>query len=130
MKKIHTILMIDDNEGDHIITKTAIEEYDSSIIVHSAYDGQEALDLLATLDSPPDIILLDINMPGMDGHEFLEEYTKKEYATTAPNSSVVAMLTTSDQTIDRDKCMTYPFVKDYIIKPLDSSDIAMFANLL
>ena len=125
MKKITSILIVDDNESDHVIAEVAIDEYDSSIKIHKAYDGREALNLLADLESPPDIILLDINMPGMDGHDFLVEYAK-----TNQLSSVVAMLTTSDQESDRERCMAYSCVKEYIVKPLEASDIDIIAKAL
>lgn len=125
MKKIHTVLIVDDSEADHIIAGIAIEAYDASIVVHKAYDGQEALNLLENLGAPPDVILLDINMPGMNGHEFLAEYSK-----SSQPSSVIAMLTTSDQVSDREECFTYPFVKKYIVKPLDAGDIDTIAKSL
>ena len=125
MKKINSILIVDDNEGDHIIAQIAVEEYDPSITIHKAYDGQQALTMLKNLDEAPDAILLDINMPGMDGHEFLQEYSKN-----SQTSSVIAMLTTSDQVSDREKCLRYSFVKKYIVKPLEANDINVIAQLL
>ena len=125
MANISTVLMVDDNQSDHIISKVAVEAYDSSIAMHSVYDGQEALDLLATLESPPEVIFLDINMPGMDGHEFLVEYEKRR-----ENSSVVVMLTTSDQASDKERCLAYSFVKEYIMKPLESNDLEVVSKLL
>ncbi|TDF38451.1 response regulator [Alteromonadaceae bacterium M269] len=125
MKKISTILIVDDNKSDHIISQVAIRKYDASINVLTAYDGQEALDLLETLDTPPDVILLDINMPGMDGHEFLEEYSKEPSPI-----SIVAMLSTSNQESDKEKCLAYSFVKQYIVKPLEEDDLGVIAALL
>lgn len=123
MKTFSSILVIDDNESDHIIANFAIQEYDSNIIVHKAYDGDQALTLLTELDTPPDLILLDINMPGMDGHEFL-----KQYANEYNQVSVVAMLTTSDQIQDKKMCMECPFVKEYITKPIEASDLGSIAS--
>ena len=125
MKKINSILIVDDSEGDHVIAQLAVEQYDPSITVNKAYDGQEALNLLEGLDVIPEVIFLDINMPGMDGHEFLTEYAK-----TYQPSSVIAMLSTSDQVSDKEKCLGYSFVKEYIVKPLDASDIEAIAKVL
>lgn len=125
MRKISVVLIVDDNESDHVISRVAIEQYDPGIEILQAYDGEEALKILASADTQPDIIFLDINMPGMDGHEFLQEYARE-----GNPSSVVAMLTTSDQEADKEKCLTYPFVKEYIVKPLDSDELLSIAQKL
>lgn len=125
MKKVNSIMVVDDSEMDHIIAKFAIQDYDESVEVLSAYDGREALELLDTLSVEPDIIFLDINMPGMNGHEFLVEYAKREQL-----SIVIAMLTSSDQTEDREKCMSHGFVKKYMVKPLEAEDIRRIAAAL
>jgi len=107
-------MVVDDSEGDQMLTKIIIEDFDSAITVLQAYDGREALDMLLTASSvKPDIIFLDVNMPGMGGHEFLEEYNKLE-----DTSIVVLMLTSSDQEIDKQKSLQYSFVKRYIQKPV------------
>lgn len=114
MNNIQTVLMIDDNQADHIIANEAISSYDPNIVLLSAYDGAEGLALLERGMEKPDLILLDINMPGMDGHEFLKEYSKRD-----DTSTVIIMLTTSDQTSDKEKCLAYDFVYEYVIKPIE-----------
>ena len=118
MERISSILIIEDNETDQIIAERAIKRYDKSIAIYLAFDGLEALELLKELEQQPDIIFLDINMPGMDGHEFLAEYAK-----TSSQATTVAMLTSSDQSAEKEKCMAYSFVKEYIVKPLDVGDV-------
>lgn len=120
-----TVLVVDDSEIDHITMQYALEDFDPTIDMLSAYDGQEALDLLATLERQPNLIFLDINMPGMNGHEFLSAYAKASFAT-----SVVVMLTSSDQTEDRQKCEMYDFVQEYFIKPLEFDDLHAISSLL
>lgn len=120
-----TVLVVDDSEIDHISMQYALEDFDPAIDMISAYDGQEALDLLATLEHQPNLIFLDINMPGMDGHGFLSAYAKASFAT-----SVVVMLTSSDQTQDRQKCEMYDFVQEYLIKPFEFDDLHAFSSLL
>lgn len=122
---INTILVVDDNEGDQLLAQITIEQFDKNIKVLQAFDGNEALDILLTSLDRPDVIFLDINMPGMNGHEFLERYT--EYAA---DSYVVVMLTTSDQSTDREKCEAYPFVKKYLMKPLTVDNLKEIAGLL
>lgn len=125
MTALRNVLIVDDSEIDHITVKYAFEDYDPSITIISAYDGQEALNLLASCEQPPDLILLDINMPGMNGHMFLSKYVE----VSAP-SSVVIMLTSSDQYEDRKKCEAYDFVKDYITKPLEPEYLDTIDTLL
>lgn len=110
------ILVIDDNEADHVIAQYAIDELAEDVQLHSAYDGQEALNMLDAMDKLPDVIFVDISMPGMNGHEFLAAYAARNDI-----CSVIVMLTSSDQSEDKVRCMNYPFVKDYLVKPLESS---------
>ena len=91
---IQRVLVIDDSETDQFICSCVLEEHNSSIEIIKAYDGKEGLEILATLDTPPELILLDINMPRMNGHEFLIEYNSI-YDNPA---SVVVMLTSSAKT--------------------------------
>ncbi len=115
---VNCVLVVDDSAADQFITKRLLATFDSSIAVLQAYDGDEALRLLDTLAKSPDLILLDINMPAMNGHEFLEEYTSREM-----QAAVVVMLTSSDQESDRERALAHKCVRRYIIKPLEVSDL-------
>lgn len=114
---VSKIMIIDDSEPDQFLTKISIEKFDSTIEILQAYDGKEALESLKDENTQPDIILLDINMPVMDGHEFLEHYSKRENQQT-----VVIMLTSSDQKEDKEKSIVYDCVKQYFTKPVDVKD--------
>lgn len=115
--KVSSVMVVDDSEGDQLLTKMVIEEFDPSIEVLQAYDGKEALDILVALSSPPEIIFLDINMPGMNGREFLEEYNKLNQS-TLKSSAVVLMLSSSNQEEGERKSLQYSFVKKYTEKPV------------
>lgn len=72
------ILLVEDNASDEILTRKALEECDAEIIVHSVYDGIEALKCLRGRGSitpfqRPDIVLLDLNIPKKQGMEVLKE---------------------------------------------------------
>lgn len=110
------VMIIDDSEADQYLCKLTIEEYNSDIKFLQAYDGQEALEMLDVVEQRPDVIFLDINMPRMDGHEFLEHYNKRE----GDKSTVVVMLTSSDQERDKERSRAYKCVKKYLLKPLDN----------
>lgn len=70
------VLLVDDDEADAFLTREAFRDDDPSVQVHCVRDGREALTFLrreATHQRAPrpDLVLLDLNMPGMSGHEFL-----------------------------------------------------------
>lgn len=111
-----TILLIDDNEVEHFLNKEVVKSFDPSIEILTAYDGVEALEMLKAGGHKPDAILLDINMPRMNGHEFLDAYAR-EFG-VENRVPVIVMLTTSAQDIDKEKTSVYKCVKDYFIKPL------------
>lgn len=126
MQKLNTIMLVDDSEIEHVTSRYAVEDFDESIEVFDAYDGKEALELIQSNQCSPDLIFLDINMPGMDGHAFLEAYAPLAQSRT----TLVVMLTSSDQKSDRDSCARYEFVKDYITKPLEIEHIETLAERL
>jgi CheY-like chemotaxis protein len=122
--KIHSILVVDDDENDQFICEYTIRKFDPSIRVIKAFDGTEALDVLRR--ETPDAIILDINMPVMNGFEFLDRYAE-EFEVHAP---VVAMLTSSHLGKDRERAMQYAFVKSYFEKPLQADHLCVMAELL
>ena len=122
--KITSILVVDDDENDQFICEYTIRKFDPSIRVLKAFDGSEALDILH--GETPDAIILDINMPVMNGFEFLDRYAE-EFEVHAP---VVAMLTSSHLGKDRERAMQYSFVKSYFEKPLQADHLRLMADLL
>ena len=122
--KITSILVVDDDENDQFICEYTIRKFDPSIRVLKAFDGSEALDILH--GETPDAIILDINMPVMNGFEFLDRYAE-EFEVHAP---VVAMLTSSHLGKDRERAMQYSFVKSYFEKPLQADHLRVMAELL
>lgn len=118
-KKLSTVLMVDDSDADQLLNRFVIEQYAPDVEILQAYDGKEALDILEKLPNPPDLVFLDINMPGMNGHEFLEKYS--HYTKEPP--PIIVMLTSSDQAQDREKAFSYNFVKHYTLKPLNENEL-------
>ena len=117
-----TIFLIDDSEPDQYLWKYIIQELDDRIQVLQAYDGQEALDLLLDTQIKPDVILLDLNMPGMDGFEFLENYSDK----FQNDHSTIIIFSSSEQPKDQEKAAEFAFVKSYFIKPITKEKITDF----
>jgi CheY-like chemotaxis protein len=121
MKKIlKCIMLVDDNRNDNFFHEREIKKNNKSTIVISKSSGMDALDYLkSTKDNKemvPDLILLDINMPGMNGWEFLKEYNRLEK--DLQSRVIVIMLTTSDNPDDEAKAKEFNFVSEYITKPL------------
>jgi CheY-like chemotaxis protein len=116
------VMLIDEDEIDNIINQKIIESNNFSEKVLVFQTGTEALDFLRTnaktADNLPDLIFLDINMPIMDGFQFLEEFEKLD----APilDKSKIIMLSSSISPRDIDRAASNRFVKKYLNKPLNS----------
>jgi two-component system, chemotaxis family, response regulator Rcp1 len=95
------VLLVEDSPGDVRLTKEAFREADESIHLNVASDGVEAMAFLrqegAHANAPrPDLILLDLNLPKMDGREVLAQIKKDNNLRTIPT----VILTTSDAEAD------------------------------
>ena len=119
-RKLNCILLVDDDEGTNVLNRMVIEELQCAEYIKTAYNGLEALDFLrSTTDGKhpqPELILLDINMPEMDGWEFLDEYYKLN--TDQLGHVVVVMLTTSLNPEDEEKANAIPNIAGFLTKPL------------
>lgn len=122
------ILLIDDHEAEHFLLKAMVSDYDDRIEVLSAYDGEEGLEILKQEHETLDCILLDINMPRMNGFEFLDSYLKMYSEDTS--HTIVAMLTSSSQEADRERAMDYECVRDFFIKPIDQKNLEILEALI
>ncbi|MEM6692892.1 MAG: response regulator [Planctomycetota bacterium] len=119
------ILIVEDDETFVYFCKVILERSQNSYEVLTAYDGVEALEVIDRQESTIDLILLDVNMPRMNGHQFLAKYNERN-----PSSiPIVVMLTSSDQDRDREQSNQYSFVKDYLVKPLTEEHIKRFESL-
>jgi len=119
-KRLHCILLVDDDPDDNYIHQLVIADWGNCDIIRVAENGSEALAYLSNTSSPdyvrPEVILLDINMPGMNGFEFLEEYHK--LADNLKSNVVVMMLTTSLNPSDESRAEQFNEVTGYRNKPL------------
>ena len=115
MEKQLNILLVEDDEIDVMTVRRAFRKNNITNPLKVAGDGIEALEMLRSGEIPPEnrIILLDINMPRMDGIEFLRELR----ADPALRSTTVVVLTTSNE--DRDRIQAYELnVAGYLLKPV------------
>ena len=118
MNEVH-ILLVEDNEGDIILTTEAFKDMQLENKISVVRDGEEALCFLRKQDSysdaaTPQLILMDINLPGMDGKELLEMIKKDPELKEIP----VVMLTSSAADADISECYD-KHVNWYITKPID-----------
>jgi len=127
MKKIKYIVLIDDDEPTNLFHKIIID--DSELVEeYKFFDSAiTALEALEKSSRVPDFILLDINMPKMDGWEFLDTYKKFAKDNMAPT---VIMLTTSLSALDTKKAEQMPLVKDFMQKPLDIEKLRHLIDLI
>ncbi len=118
MEPIH-ILLVEDNEGDIILTTEALNEGKISNKIDVVKDGWQAVQYLEKKDEfydaeTPDLVLLDINLPKMNGHEVLKHIKSNANLQHIP----VIMLTTSSS--EKDVLESYKgHVNCYITKPVD-----------
>ncbi|WP_162416095.1 response regulator [Cyclobacterium roseum] len=120
--KLAHILLVEDNEGDILLTLDAFEESRLNTKVSVARNGQEALDFLKKRANfsdvqRPDLVLLDINIPIFNGFEVLEVIKKDESLKKIP----VIMLTTSSNQKDIERAYKN-HCNSYVQKPLEMDD--------
>lgn len=120
-KKLNSILLIDDDQDCNFFHQRLINKMEYAEKVYIVSNGKEAIDFLKSEingEHPhPDIIFLDINMPIMNGWEFIEEYQKLSESQKA--KVMLIMLTTSLNIDDVEKAKKYKDIKGYKNKYLD-----------
>lgn len=120
-QKLNCILLIDDDEPTNFLNRMVIEEVDCSERIETMQSAREALKYL-TNTTPngnyprPDLVFLDINMPAMDGWEFLEKYNQLPEDQKA--KIIVVMLTTSFNPEDELKARNIEGISGFRNKPL------------
>jgi CheY-like chemotaxis protein len=119
--QLNCILLIDDDEPTNFLNKMTLEQSGCTSQIHIAQSGQEALDYLREAFPRPDLIFLDINMPAMDGWEFLEKYRNLPPARKA--DIVLIMLTTSLNPDDELRTRAIPEVSGFENKPLNREQL-------
>jgi len=116
-KKLNCIMLIDDDDEDNYFHQIVINEMKITEHIEIALNGEEALDFLKKENQiHPDIIFLDINMPKMNGWEFMEAY--KELRADKKAKLVIVMLTTSENPEDMKKAGQFPDFIGFNSKPL------------
>lgn len=129
--KLYNILLVDDDQVDVMNVQRAFKKNNIENPLHVANNGMEALDMLRGTEGrekiipTPRLILLDINMPRMNGMEFLREIRKDPVLRSI---SVIIMTTSND---DKDKFEAYNLnVAGYIVKPVSFEKFVSAVSVL
>ncbi len=124
---IKNLMLIDDNVVDQKVYSRIFERSGLIGTVLSFRRASEAIDYLSSDAAMPELVLLDINMPGMDGFEFLDA---AERLLGPSFTSVVVMLTTSLDPKDEARAASHAPVKDFLNKPLTAEHVQRLADLV
>ncbi|MDT3403368.1 response regulator [Mucilaginibacter terrae] len=134
IKDLDCVLLIDDDRPTNFLHKRVIEKTGLEVEVQAHTSATDALEFLTStgkyagteLLTRPGIIFLDINMPGMNGWEFMEEY--KQLSPSQKARIVVIMLTTSLNADDRDRALNDDHIATFYHKPLRTEMVMELVN--
>ena len=128
-----SILLVDDDEINNFISVKLIKKTLLNTEISTCLNGKFAIDQLVAIqnrdpDKMPDYILLDINMPIMNGWEFLDEYERLNLGQSGKTK--IFIISSSVFNNDINKAKSYALVKDFISKPLSVDKIKEVLNLV
>lgn len=124
------VMVVDDAEIDRFLAKKVLTKYAFAREVLPLESAMNALDYLSenqeNKDALPDLIFLDINMPKMNGFDFLEEYTK--LPETVKKKCIIVMLSSSLLPEDGELALNNPYVCQFLNKPLTADKLKEVSN--
>ena len=129
------VVVVDDQEVDRYLVKRCLSKVDDFNELIEVSSGTRFLEQFFSNGSGsfPDneslLVLMDINMPGLDGFQTIEEVQRRMLEGFGPSSVVVMMFTSSDNQRDRDKANELDMVKGYLSKPIDEASVRRMRDL-
>jgi CheY-like chemotaxis protein len=118
MRKIDKVFLIDDDKINNYISESIIKKSGITDTVKVYLNGQEALEAIESNNENPDLILIDVNMPIMDGIEFLEQYGNER-----KDQSIIYLMHTSPLTAEQSNRLKNLPVKGSLLKPLTTEKL-------
>lgn len=115
------ILVVDDDEDYNFLTQEAFDDCGIHCDLTFYTRARAALEYLGGIRDFPDLILLDINMPIMNGWEFLDEYQRLSYH--QQHQTIIVVTSSSILFEDKARIAQYDRVVEYVDKPLESRHI-------
>jgi two-component system, chemotaxis family, response regulator Rcp1 len=127
--KLH-ILLAEDNRGDVLLVRRALDHHHLEYELHVVKDGEEALDFVCHMGKPgyaacPDVMLLDLNLPKADGGQVLREFRRHPQCEQTP----VVVITSSDSSKDH-ALVSGLGVSRYFRKPMDFDDFMRLGEVV
>jgi len=128
-KKYKRIFVVDDDEVNNFVTEKLLHQFDKEYEILTYTNPLQAFEVLENANSGegnfPDMILLDINMPGIDGFEFLMKMREYNLA----DKIQVIMYSSSNQPEDQKRAKSYPNVIGYLEKPFSAQAYGRILDL-
>ncbi len=123
------VVIVDDEAVDRMITRKRFERSEFATVflpIRESETGEEFLERVRNhgeLKGKRSLILMDVNMPGMNGFETIEALQQYFDESEAEDCSVVMIFTSSENPADIERAQSQPLVADYLVKPLTNNDI-------
>lgn len=133
---LERVLCVDDDPITLMLCKKVIQKSNFSKEIDSAINGEDALHYFdnlittaATSNNYPQLIFLDLNMPVMNGWEFLDVFSKNQYLKHFSETKVIVLSSTIDPD-DIQKSKQYSMVKEFLSKPITSEILELLKNII
>ncbi len=130
---IESIFCVDDDPIAIMLAKKVISKSNFSKVISTAQNGEEALSFFESLSnndniSTPKLIFLDLNMPVMDGWEFLDHFKTEQYSLY--NNTPIVVLSSTIDPKDINKAKEYPMIIEFLSKPITVEMLNYISNKL
>ncbi|WP_190808788.1 response regulator [Flagellimonas sp. S3867] len=130
MRRLKSVLLVDDDDTTNFLNRFFVKQLDNNLTVNTASNGKEAIEFLEGAPSEenmPCLLILDTNMPVMNGWEFLDTYENK-FDENFRKNVVVVMLTALDTEEITALALANPNVTDTAQKPLSDLKFRVLIN--